>query len=491
MFSINTPSPMIMLIPSLLIISIGLINVGAITYEPTYLYHFCENKTNATSNSVYLSNRNTLFASLSAFASHEFQKNTTIAAGDLSDALYAQVFCRGDVNVTYCHDCMRFAIKDVKERCPGVIRKAMIWYDQCQLQYSDYPSFLGTVATRPGVYLLNTANVTDKNRFTRVLNNTMKEAAVEAARGGLGEKKFATRDANLNGFQTLFNLAQCTPDLSGEDCGTCLTEAIGRLPVCCDGKLGGRVPFPSCHIRYEVYPFYTVSATSVTPSAAPPVNMTLQVPPGFVGRSKGKKRVSSVIIIVASVVPVLVTALLVATGYYFRIRARKKHNAQIEQDNGEENFLNYGYMAPEYAMEGLYSVKSDVFSFGVLLLEILSGRKNTSFQITDSAISLVAHAWQLWNEGIALDLVDPCLRSDCHPNEVLRYIQIGLLCVQEDPLLRPIMSSIVLMLKTESQSLSQPERPAFITGRYTSHHEIIAVNSCTVNEMSVSDFLPR
>ena len=54
----------------------------------------------------------------------------------------------------------------------------------------------------------------------------------------------------------------------------------------------------------------------------------------------GKKRVSSVIIIVASVVPVLVTALLVATGYYFRIRARKKHNAQIEQDNGEENFLN-------------------------------------------------------------------------------------------------------------------------------------------------------
>ncbi|XP_024029902.1 cysteine-rich receptor-like protein kinase 10 [Morus notabilis] len=658
-----------MLIPSLLIISIGLINVGAITYEPTYLYHFCENKTNATSNSVYLSNRNTLFASLSAFASHEFQKNTTIAAGDLSDALYAQVFCRGDVNVTYCHDCMRFAIKDVKERCPGVIRKAMIWYDQCQLQYSDYPSFLGTVATRPGVYLLNTANVTDKNRFTRVLNNTMKEAAVEAARGGLGEKKFATRDANLNGFQTLFNLAQCTPDLSGEDCGTCLTEAIGRLPVCCDGKLGGRVPFPSCHIRYEVYPFYTVSATSVTPSAAPPVNMTLQVPPGFVGRSKGKKRVSSVIIIVASVVPVLVTALLVATGYYFRIRARKKHNAQIEQDNGEDMSLQfdfktietatskfsddnvlgeggfgkvykgklqdgreiavkrlskssgqgatefknevvlvaklqhrnlvrllgfclegdekilvyeyvpnksldyflfdaekkgqmkwstrcniiegivrgilylhedsrlriihrdlkasnilldknmnpkvsdfgmakmfgenepqgntksvvgtYGYMAPEYAMEGLYSVKSDVFSFGVLLLEILSGRKNTSFQITDSAISLVAHAWQLWNEGIALDLVDPCLRSDCHPNEVLRYIQIGLLCVQEDPLLRPIMSSIVLMLKTESQSLSQPERPAFITGRYTSHHEIIAVNSCTVNEMSVSDFLPR
>jgi serine/threonine protein kinase len=50
--------------------------------------------------------------------------------------------------------------------------------------------------------------------------------------------------------------------------------------------------------------------------------------------------------------------------------------------------LSSGYMAPEYAMEGLFSVKSDVFSFGVLLLEIISGRKNSKFYLSEPGQSL-------------------------------------------------------------------------------------------------------
>ena len=49
-----------------------------------------------------------------------------------------------------------------------------------------------------------------------------------------------------------------------------------------------------------------------------------------------------------------------------------------------------GYMSPEYAMEGIFSVKSDIFSFGVLLLEILSGKKNTGFYHSDS-IKLIGY----------------------------------------------------------------------------------------------------
>ena len=48
-----------------------------------------------------------------------------------------------------------------------------------------------------------------------------------------------------------------------------------------------------------------------------------------------------------------------------------------------------GYMSPEYAMEGRFSEKSDVFSFGVLLLEILSGRRNTSFYHDEQSLSLL------------------------------------------------------------------------------------------------------
>ncbi|BFG40871.1 hypothetical protein CerSpe_271450 [Prunus speciosa] len=161
------------------------------------------------------------------------------------------------------------------------------------------------------------------------------------------------------------------------------------------------------------------------------------------------------------------------------------------QGNTKRIVGTLGYMAPEYAMEGLYSIKSDVFSFGILLLEIITGKRN--FLGFDQCVpTLLAYAWQLWNEGKVLELMDPLLLKDsCSPNEFLRYIHIGLLCVQEDANNRPTMSSVVLMLKTETISLSKPERPAFFTGRSENHHHQIGAYTCSVNGLTVSDDMPR
>ncbi|KAI3982813.1 hypothetical protein MKX01_010296 [Papaver californicum] len=68
-----------------------------------------------------------------------------------------------------------------------------------------------------------------------------------------------------------------------------------------------------------------------------------------------------------------------------------------------------GYMPPEYAMEGIFSVKSDVFSFGVVLLEILSGKRSTGFYLTEHAQTLLDYAWSLWNEDNGLDFIDTIL----------------------------------------------------------------------------------
>ncbi|XP_011008148.1 PREDICTED: G-type lectin S-receptor-like serine/threonine-protein kinase B120 isoform X1 [Populus euphratica] len=147
----------------------------------------------------------------------------------------------------------------------------------------------------------------------------------------------------------------------------------------------------------------------------------------------------------------------------------------------------YGYMAPEYAMEGLFSVKSDVYSFGVLLLEIVSGRRNTSFRMTDHVI-LIAYAWDLWSEGKAMEMVDPSIRDSCNQNEVLRCIQLGMLCVQDSALHRPNMASVVLMLESSTTSIPLPREPTFTSVRASIDTETLmeAQEITSSNDLTVS-----
>ncbi|XP_022733566.1 G-type lectin S-receptor-like serine/threonine-protein kinase SD1-1 isoform X2 [Durio zibethinus] len=125
----------------------------------------------------------------------------------------------------------------------------------------------------------------------------------------------------------------------------------------------------------------------------------------------------------------------------------------------------YGYMSPEYAMDGKFSMKSDVFSFGVLLLEIISGKRNRGFNHPDHYHNLLGHAWLLWNNGKALELMDPSLEDSCVEAQVGRCIQVGLLCVQKHPEDRPAVSSVVLMLGNEEVTLPKPKEPGFFTER--------------------------
>ncbi|XP_044421841.1 G-type lectin S-receptor-like serine/threonine-protein kinase B120 [Triticum aestivum] len=103
----------------------------------------------------------------------------------------------------------------------------------------------------------------------------------------------------------------------------------------------------------------------------------------------------------------------------------------------------YGYTSPEYVMDGVFSVKSDIYSFGVLLLEIVSGLKISSSQLEVHSSSLTTYAWSLWKDGKAIELVDPCLIESCPLHEVVRCIHVGLLCIQNLPDDRPFMSSII------------------------------------------------
>ncbi|KAF3654312.1 putative protein TOPLESS-like, partial [Capsicum annuum] len=149
----------------------------------------------------------------------------------------------------------------------------------------------------------------------------------------------------------------------------------------------------------------------------------------------------------------------------------------------------YGYMAPEFAMEGAFSIKSDVFSFGVLMLEIVSGRRNTSLQQVDRSLNLIGHAWELWKEGCALELKDAALGDVCdNSKQLLRVIHVELSCVQENALDRPTTSEVISMLGNESMPLPDAKHPAFFTGRdeIESNASVTKAVQRSVNNLSIT-----
>lgn len=185
--------------------------------------------------------------------------------------------------------------------------------------------------------------------------------------------------------------------------------------------------------------------------------------------------------------------------------------------------INSGYMSPEYAMDGLFSAKSDVFSFGVLVLEIVTGKKNRGFYYANNELNLLGHvrtilprtsvflffflplksrsticthqverlelqAWRLWKEGKGIELLDPSAGESYSPPEVLRCIQVGLLCVQEHAEDRPVMSNAVLMLGSETATMPHPKNPGFCLGRNieTDSSSSKQDESCTMNQVTVT-----
>ncbi|KAF8672159.1 hypothetical protein HU200_049726 [Digitaria exilis] len=147
-----------------------------------------------------------------------------------------------------------------------------------------------------------------------------------------------------------------------------------------------------------------------------------------------------------------------------------------QQGNTNRVVGTYGYMSPEYALEGVFSVKSDVYSFGVLILEVVNGTKISSMHITEDFPNLIAYAWSLWKDGNTRDFVDSAIVETCSLDETSRCIHVGLLCVQDNPSDRPLMSSILSILENGDISLPPPKQPIYFAERnYGTFGEVEAI----------------
>ncbi|KAL4386958.1 hypothetical protein GQ457_09G004610 [Hibiscus cannabinus] len=121
-----------------------------------------------------------------------------------------------------------------------------------------------------------------------------------------------------------------------------------------------------------------------------------------------------------------------------------------------------GYLAPEYAMRGHLTEKVDVFSFGVLALEIISGRPNSDSKLDDDKVYLLEWAWTLHENNQLLSLLDPRL-VEFDKDEALRVIRVALLCTQASPTIRPPMSRVVAMLAGDTEVNNVTTKPSYLT----------------------------
>ncbi|XP_016648224.1 PREDICTED: probable leucine-rich repeat receptor-like serine/threonine-protein kinase At3g14840 [Prunus mume] len=124
----------------------------------------------------------------------------------------------------------------------------------------------------------------------------------------------------------------------------------------------------------------------------------------------------------------------------------------------------YGYIAPEYATRGYLTDKADVYSFGILVLEIVSGRNNTTYRGKEKSFYLLDWAQLLKGQGNLMQLVDPRLGSDFNEEEIMLTINVALLCCNVTATVRPTMSSVVSMLEGRAavqELVSDPNASSF------------------------------
>ncbi|XP_052183229.1 cysteine-rich receptor-like protein kinase 44 isoform X2 [Diospyros lotus] len=608
-------------------------------------------------NSLYQNNLDTLLSSLAPNL-NKYGFNTTSVGQTSDDKIEAVVLCRGDVEPDICRSCVNDSSVMIKQICPNY-KAAMGGYDQCMLRYRS-PYNITADLQRPSVYAYNDKrNFTSPDRYNEVLRELLRRLQSQAAKGR-SDRKFATGSQQGPDSQTIYGMAQCTPDLSEKQCNDCVDEAIDELPVCCNNRFGGRVLKVICNIQYETnFKFYNETRPSSTPGDDKNKTRTLAIVLPAVAfliivliaciyifrrkKKQGKRKQKfkdfyETVDEISAVESLQYDFATISTatddfsednklgqggfgavywgrlsnGQEIAVKRLSKNSSQgdiefknevmlvaklhhrnlvrllgfcldeeerlliyeylpnasldrfifdhmkreeldwdkrskiiegtargllylhedsrfriIHRDLKANNILldskmhpkiadfgmarmfimdetqgdtsrivgTYGYMAPEYAMHGHFSVKSDVFSYGVLVLEIISGKKNNSFRSGDTIEDLLSFAWRNWRAGTTRSLIDPTLIATSNSiQDMIKCIHLGLLCVQEDVAERPTMASVVLMLNNVSVSLPQPSEPAFFVRREfdpTRTESSSQSNNASLNTVSITELYPR
>ncbi|KAH0877890.1 hypothetical protein HID58_065284 [Brassica napus] len=341
---------------------------------------------------------------------------------DVSPPIYVFLQCRQDLSVSHCRRCFNDSKLKLEETCSSS-NSGRVHGDNCFLRFDNRdfseefvdPRFDRTKCKRTGP-------VVDK--FWIDLDEAFVNATLRAVKkGGFG----AASVSPAGGSPGVYALAQCWQRLDGNSCRDCLVNARSSLRACESSE--ARAFFTGCYLKYSTRKFFDDAAV-----------LKLDDDEGSFRNSSYLPDLSD-----QDVMKLAVAA--------FSLSILTSLGA----------FISYkrGYLAPEYLIKGQLTEKADVYAYGVLIIEIATGKKNNAFsQGTSSALHSV---WEHFKADTLKSSVDPRLKGMFTEEEALKVLEIGLLCVQSSVELRPSMSEIVYMLKNNDCKFDSPRQPPFLS----------------------------
>ncbi|KAI3849082.1 hypothetical protein MKX03_011525 [Papaver bracteatum] len=413
-----------------------------------------------------------------ALLSSNIKPNKTFynnSIGQSLDRVYGMLLCTGGLKDEDCKHCADISTRDATQYCPNG-KEYISWYTDCMLRYSNR-SIFSVMEVEPTKYLPTTSYRVNTG-FNELINELTNNLVARASSNGTGASssiKFAKGDVNYTGLK-FQGLVQCTPDLSGSDCNRCLLSALSghRYPNMFL-TLGRGVLKPSCYVRFE---------NSITTD----------------------NRINKPVFIVVPIVSLVAVILILVITIYFckrKWRIKEKFYAktvdgtlaaftyrelQISTNDfsqklggggfgsvfkgvlpdssdiavkklegvsqGDKQFRSEvlttmrgtrGYLAPEWISGVAITPKADVYSYGKMLFEIISGKRNTGHINNDDKISYFpAWAATKMNEGDdIICLVDNRLEGNADTLELTRACRVACWCIQDDEIHRPSMGQVV------------------------------------------------
>ncbi|CAG7881670.1 unnamed protein product [Brassica rapa] len=419
-------------------------------------------------NSSYTQNRINLFSTLS----NKVLTNGGVynaSLGQYPNKVYVLGLCARGFKPKACSNCVEKLAQETKRDCSNIMDSFVWGGDEEELVSclvrSSNRSF-GNVQTSPPKIgpspdhigpLINMTLFMLQWEYT--VNKTL-EAATKA-NASSAQKYYSASYAEFTAFPNVYMLMQCTPDITSQGCKQCLEACLKYFREQFLGRTGGMATFPSCFFRWDLYTFHGAFLNVTRVPALP------RPPPQENGSSIPDKKGRSMLWVIITIIGVLTFInVLVFLGFYKVNAWRRKFN------NGK----NVG--GAEYSdSDGQFMLRYD-------LGMILSATANFSPEnkLGQGGFGTVYKAWKRWSEGKPEVIIDPLLVEN--PSvQIIKLIQTGLLCVQEDATKRPTMSSVMVWLGSETITIPSPKAPAF-TDIYSQSEDGTMSMSIVFSELS-------